>query len=126
MMTLPINRSFSGMGGTGVAPVKSGVTPDFVNHRPPRVVRTNQSQSTSPDGFGRDAQNNRPEACATRTIFWNGGTGVTPVKSGVTPDFVNHRPPRVVRTNQSQSTSPDGFGRDAQNNRPEACATWTI
>ena len=68
MMTLPINRSFSGMGGTGVAPVKSGVTPDFVNHRPPRVVRTNQSQSTSPDGFGRDAQNNRPEACATWTI----------------------------------------------------------
>jgi hypothetical protein len=68
MMTLPINRSFFRDGGTGVAPVKSGVAPDFVNHRPTRVVRTNQNQSTSPDGFGRDAQNNRPEACATRTI----------------------------------------------------------
>jgi len=126
MMTLPINRSFFRKGGTGVTPVKSGVAPDFVNDRPPLVDRTNQSQSTSPDGFGRDAQNNRPEACATRTIFRNGGTGVAPVKSGVAPDFVKHRPPLVVRTNQSQSMSPDGFGRDAQNNRPEACATWTI
>jgi hypothetical protein len=65
MKRLPINRSFFWKGGTGVAPVKSGVAPDFVSHRPPRVVRTNQGQSTSPDGFGRDVQNNRPEACAT-------------------------------------------------------------
>jgi hypothetical protein len=65
MMTLPINRSFFRKGGTGVAPVKSGVAPDFVNDRSPLVDRTNQSQSTSPDGFGRNAQNNRPEACAT-------------------------------------------------------------
>jgi hypothetical protein len=74
MKRLPINRSFAGRGfaralfrngGAGVAPVKSGVTPDFVSHRPTPVVHTNQSQSTFPDGFGRDAQNNRPEACAT-------------------------------------------------------------
>jgi hypothetical protein len=65
MKRLPINTSFFRKGGTGVTPVKSGVTPDFVKHRPPVVDRANQSQSTSPDGFGRDAQNNRPEACAT-------------------------------------------------------------
>jgi hypothetical protein len=63
MMTLPINRSFFRKGGTGVAPRqirrRAGV-----NDRSPLVDRTNQSQSTSPDGFGR-AQNNRPEACAT-------------------------------------------------------------
>jgi hypothetical protein len=68
MKQLPINRAFFRNGGTGVAPVKSGVAPDFVNHRPPLVVRTIQNQSMSPDGFGRDAQNNRPEACATWMI----------------------------------------------------------
>ena len=68
MKRLPINRSFFWKGGTGVTPVKSGVAPDLIQHRPTPVVRTNHSQSTSPDGFGRDAQNNRPEACATRTI----------------------------------------------------------
>jgi len=53
------------MGGTGVAPVKSGVAPDLVQDHSLLVKRKSQCQSTSPNGFGRDAQNDRPEACAT-------------------------------------------------------------
>jgi hypothetical protein len=33
------------------------------------MVRRNQSQSTSRNGFGRDARNDRPEACATQRIL---------------------------------------------------------
>jgi hypothetical protein len=51
-------------GGTGVAPVKSGVAPDFVSGRS-QLVNRKQIPAMSPAGFGRDAQNNRPEACAT-------------------------------------------------------------
>jgi hypothetical protein len=53
-------------GGTGVAPVKSGVAPDFGGQRslagdslPPRPI-------LSPAGFGRDARNHGPEARATQ------------------------------------------------------------
>jgi hypothetical protein len=56
----------------------------------------------------------------------NGGTGVAPVKSGVPPDFVRSRPWLMVRRNQSQSTFHNGFGRDARNDRPEACAAHLI
>jgi hypothetical protein len=33
------------------------------------VIRWNQSQATSRNGFERDARNSRPEACATRMIL---------------------------------------------------------
>ena len=62
----------------------------------------------------------------TRVCFQNGGTGVSPVKSGVSPDFVRNRPALVVRRTLSQSTTRNGFGRDARNDRPEACATHLI
>jgi hypothetical protein len=75
-MTLPIKALFAGrgftrgafqIGGTGVAPVKSGVAPDFGRGRSQRVNRK-QTLAMSPAGFGRDAQNNWPEASATPTI----------------------------------------------------------
>jgi hypothetical protein len=57
------------MGGTGVAPVKFGVAPDFVRGRPPLFARKIQGQPVFPNGFGRDARNNRPEACGTHRIL---------------------------------------------------------
>jgi hypothetical protein len=63
---------------------------------------------------------------AASACFENGGTGVSPVKSGVAPDFVKGHPLLVIRRNQSQATSRNGFGRDARNHRPEACATHLI
>ena len=62
-------RSAFQIGGTGVAPVKSGVPPDFVRCHPLLVYCRNQSQFTSHNGFERDARNNRPEACATHRIL---------------------------------------------------------
>jgi hypothetical protein len=56
-------------GGTGVAPVKSGVAPDFVGRFSIPVARPRQDQFTFANGFGRDAQNDRPEACATQAVF---------------------------------------------------------
>jgi hypothetical protein len=57
------------MGGTGVAPVKSGVAPDFVWSQPlPHQARWSSDDDAFP-GFGRDARNNRPEACATCITF---------------------------------------------------------
>src|ERR1035437_9466815 len=52
-------------GGTVVAPVKSGVPPDFVRCRPLLVVGRIKSWRTFYNGSGRDTRNNRPEACAT-------------------------------------------------------------
>jgi hypothetical protein len=60
---------FFQIGGTGVAPVKSGVAPDFVRGRPPLFARKSQGQPVFPNDFGRDARNNRPEACATHRIL---------------------------------------------------------
>ncbi len=54
------------LGGTGVSPVKSGVSPDFVLDKKNSLAPANQNLATSPNGFGRDAQNDRPEACATQ------------------------------------------------------------
>jgi hypothetical protein len=54
------------MGGTGVAPVKSGVAPDFVGRRWLRVDVRRKENCGRPAGFGRDARNHRLEACATR------------------------------------------------------------
>ena len=100
-------RSVFQIGGTGVAPVKSGVPPDFVRRHPLLVYCRNQSQFTSHNGFERDARNNRPGLCHP-------------------PDFVKRHPLLVYRRNQSQFTSHNGFERDARNNRPEACATRRI
>ena len=52
-----------------------------------------------------------------------GGTGVTPVKSGVAPDFVGRRGLRVDVGQEDNCVRLAGFGRDARNNRLEACAT---
>ena len=62
----------------------------------------------------------------TAEYFLIGGTGVSPVKSGVPPDFLGCRPLLVVHGNKLERTSLDGFGRDTLNNRPEACATHRI
>ena len=55
-------------GGTGVAPVKSGVAPDLG-----RECKTGthevQSNFAFRAGFGRDARNNRRDACSTRLVF---------------------------------------------------------
>jgi hypothetical protein len=40
-----------------------------------------------------------------RTCFQNGGTGVAPVKSGVTPDFVRRLSLLAIRTSQRLFTS---------------------
>jgi hypothetical protein len=57
-------------GGTGVAPVKSGVAPDLGRNR---AIGTHKMQSgfASRAGFGRDARNNRRDACSTRRFFPN-------------------------------------------------------
>jgi hypothetical protein len=64
------SRTSNAMGGTGVAPVKSGVTPDFAMAvsmaRRRKIAECGRS---SCDAFGRDARNHRPEACATRHSF---------------------------------------------------------
>jgi hypothetical protein len=57
------------MGGTGVAPVKSGVPPDFVGGRPLLFARGIQGRPVVPNSFGRDTRNNRPEARATHQIL---------------------------------------------------------
>jgi len=44
------------------------------------------------------------QAEAQRTRFQKGGTGVAPVKFGVTPDFVHRLSFLVTRTNASQFT----------------------
>ncbi len=54
-------------GGMGVPPVKAGVSPDFVGGVDSLLVNANQNPSLPPNGFGRDAQNDRPEACATQS-----------------------------------------------------------
>jgi hypothetical protein len=56
-------------GGTGGAPVKSGVVPDFVEGRSLVFDRADERLSTSLYGFGRDARNDRLEACATQRDF---------------------------------------------------------
>jgi hypothetical protein len=53
------------MAGTGVAPVKSGVAPDFVGRRWLRVDVRRKENCGRPAGFGRDARNHRLEASAT-------------------------------------------------------------
>jgi hypothetical protein len=62
----------------------------------------------------------------TRTCFQIGSTGVTPVKSGVPPDFVRGWPLLFAPRIQGQPAFPYGFGRDARNNRPEVYATHRI
>jgi hypothetical protein len=51
-----------------------------------------------------------------------GGTGVTPVKSGVAPDFARTGTVRIVSRLQSGRV-PHDFGRDARNYRLEAGST---
>jgi hypothetical protein len=63
------------MGGTGVTPVKFGVTPDFVFDFDELSVNANQKLSMSSNGFGRDAQNDRPEACATQNMSFTSDIG---------------------------------------------------
>jgi hypothetical protein len=67
------HRTSNAAGGTGVAPVKSGVAPDFIvalsMARRRKIAECGRS---SCDGFGRDARNHRPEACATRHSFYIG------------------------------------------------------
>jgi hypothetical protein len=57
-------------GGTGVAPVKSGVAPDLGRNR---ATGTHKAQSNFAlrAGFGRDTRNNRRDACSTRRFFPN-------------------------------------------------------
>jgi hypothetical protein len=62
-------------GGTGVAPVQSGVTPDGV--RGEALPIGNRKAELVAGGFGRDAQNHRPEAGATRNEFENTPTNLT-------------------------------------------------
>ena len=52
------------MGGTGVPPVKSGVAPDFAG-KVRLWLRDVPEQSFAAGGSGRDARNDRPEACPT-------------------------------------------------------------
>jgi hypothetical protein len=49
--------------------------------------------------------------------FHNGGTGVTPVKSGVAPDFVGRRCLRMDVRQGVNWGRPAGSGRHARNNR---------
>jgi len=61
------HRTANAVGGTGVAPVKSGVAPDFVVALSmARRWKIAECGRSSREGFGRDARNDRPEACATR------------------------------------------------------------
>src|ERR1022692_4383450 len=60
------------------------------------------------------------EKIFVRACFQSGGTGVSPVKCGVAPDFVGRRPQQMAWKNQSPATSRPGFGRGARNHRPEA------
>ncbi len=115
-------------GGTGVSPVKSGVSPDFVCDVDKSSADANQKPSTLANGSGRDARNNGPEARATPHTsnphaIPSGGTGVPPVKSGVSPDFVCDVDKSAAGANQKPSTLTNGSGRDARNNGPEARAT---
>jgi hypothetical protein len=52
-------------GGTGVAPVKSGVAPDFGDPLSLSLIHANQSVVRSRYGSGRDARNYRRDACST-------------------------------------------------------------
>jgi len=66
-------RTPNAVGGTGVAPVKSGIAPDFVVALSmARTWKIAECGRSSCDGFGRDARNRRPEACATRHSFNDG------------------------------------------------------
>jgi hypothetical protein len=56
-------------------------------------------------------------------LLQNGGTGVSPVKFGVPPNFVCCFHDFLVYANQNPFSTANGFGRDARNDRPEACAT---
>jgi hypothetical protein len=55
--------------------------------------------------------------------FQKGGTGVTPVKSGVAPDFAGGYGTRLIGQIWSRRADHNGFERDARNGRPEARAT---
>jgi hypothetical protein len=57
------------------------------------------------------------------SMLLSGGTGVTPVKSGVTPNFVGGDGVLVHWQWRRNRSPANGFGRDARNNRPEACST---
>jgi hypothetical protein len=63
-----VDQAASQIGGTGVTPVKSGVSLDFVNDPSRKVGRTPQGKSKPTAGCGRDALNNRPEAGATHGL----------------------------------------------------------
>jgi hypothetical protein len=51
-----------------VARVKSGVAPDFVAGREMQMIRHAWYSRLSHDGFGRDARNDRRDACSTRPV----------------------------------------------------------
>jgi hypothetical protein len=54
--------------------------------------------------------------------FW-GGTRVSRVKSGVPLNFVGGLGLPTIFQSPENRTSHDGFGRDARNDRRDACAT---
>src|ERR1017187_8047779 len=55
-------------GGTGVAPVNSGVAPEL-GQGSVAGVHNIQNGLASREGFGRDARNNRRDACSTRLVL---------------------------------------------------------
>jgi hypothetical protein len=64
----------------------------------------------------------KPVANGKSGIIPNGRTGVPPVKSGVSPDFGCGGKSQRIRAVQ-QMWKRKCFGRDARNDRPEACST---
>jgi hypothetical protein len=75
-------------GGTGVAPVESGVAPDLGRDRTTGIHKA-QSGFTLRAGFGRDARNNRRDACSTRLGF-NPPCSRT-VAAGRQSSIINHK-----------------------------------